>query len=185
MIGKTTRLSWIRRAALFSLHQKSASRSCKFYRGLFAGDLSSAARRRITRGGGKVILMSNGQEATLGDDAYRHILRDNVITHDVEAERSCKVGERIATAANKSEYKWEFTVINDPEMVNAFAVPGVKSPSVPEFLARRVTKRVLPSFLATKWRMLWRVIQQSGCSARGLPSPAGFGYPWPRRSGSF
>jgi metalloendopeptidase OMA1, mitochondrial len=37
-----------------------------------------------------------------------------------------KVGERIAAAANKSDYKWEFTVINDPETVNAFAVPGGK-----------------------------------------------------------
>ena len=33
-----------------------------------------------------------------------------------EAERIVrKVGERIASAANKPAYKWEFTVINDPE----------------------------------------------------------------------
>jgi hypothetical protein len=35
----------------FFPRKKSASRSCKFYRGLFAGDLPSAARRRLTRGG--------------------------------------------------------------------------------------------------------------------------------------
>ena len=75
----------------------------------------------------QVILVSDGQEAALGDDAYRHILRDSVVTHDAEAERIVrKVGERIARAANKPEYKWEFTVINDPETVNAFAVPGGK-----------------------------------------------------------
>jgi Zn-dependent protease with chaperone function len=78
-------------------------------------------------GRSQVILVSEGQEASLGDDAYRHHLRDNVVTHDAEAERIVrKVGERIARAANKPEYKWEFTVINDPEMVNAFAVPGGK-----------------------------------------------------------
>jgi metalloendopeptidase OMA1, mitochondrial len=78
-------------------------------------------------GRSQVILVSEGQEASLGDDAYRHHLRDSVVTHDAEAERIVrKVGERIARAANKPEYKWEFTVINDPEMVNAFAVPGGK-----------------------------------------------------------
>jgi len=75
----------------------------------------------------QIIFVSDGQEAALGDDAYRHIMRDSVITHDAEAERIVrKVGERIAAAANKPEYKWEFTVINDPETVNAFAVPGGK-----------------------------------------------------------
>ena len=75
----------------------------------------------------QVILVSEGQEISLGDDAYKHALRDSVITHNPDAERIVrKVGERIAAVANKPEYKWEFTVINDPEMVNAFAVPGGK-----------------------------------------------------------
>jgi len=78
-------------------------------------------------GRSQVILVSEGQEASLGDDAYRHHLRDSVVTHDADAERIVrKVGERIARAANKPDYKWEFTVINDPETVNAFAVPGGK-----------------------------------------------------------
>jgi len=75
----------------------------------------------------QMIFVSDGQETALGQDAYRHILRDSVITRDAEAERIVrKVGERIAAAANKPEYTWEFTVINDPETVNAFAVPGGK-----------------------------------------------------------
>jgi predicted Zn-dependent protease len=78
-------------------------------------------------GRSQVILVSEGQEASLGDDAYRHVLRDSVVARSPEAERIVrKVGERIAAVANKPEYKWEFTVINDPEMVNAFAVPGGK-----------------------------------------------------------
>ena len=78
-------------------------------------------------GRSQVILVSEGQEASLGDDAYKHVLRDSVVTRNPEAERIVrKVGERIAAAANKPEYRWEFTVINDPEMVNAFAVPGGK-----------------------------------------------------------
>jgi predicted Zn-dependent protease len=50
-----------------------------------------------------------------------------VITRQPEAERIVrKVGERIARVADRPNYKWEFTVINDPEMVNAFALPGGK-----------------------------------------------------------
>ncbi len=63
----------------------------------------------------------------MGEEAYRHVLRDSVVSNHPEAVRIVrKVGERIAQAANKPEYRWEFRVINDPEMVNAFAVPGGK-----------------------------------------------------------
>ena len=63
----------------------------------------------------------------LGEDAYRHVLRDSVVLRDYEAERLVrKVGERLAAVAAKPAYHWDFTIINDPEMVNAFAVPGGK-----------------------------------------------------------
>jgi metalloendopeptidase OMA1, mitochondrial len=90
--------------------------------GLIAGCSSApyTGRRQL-------IVVSEGQEMALGDDAYRHVLRDSVVTRASDAERIVrKVGERIAAVANKPEYKWEFTVINDPETVNAFAVPGGK-----------------------------------------------------------
>ncbi len=93
------------------------------YVGLFVWSCSAAP----FTGRRQVILVSEGQETALGDDAYKHVLRDSVITRSPDAERIVrKVGERIAAAANKPDYKWEFTVINDPEMVNAFAVPGGK-----------------------------------------------------------
>jgi predicted Zn-dependent protease len=78
-------------------------------------------------GRNQFILVSEGQEVSLGDDAYRHTLRDSVVPHDVNAERIMRrVGEKIAAVANKPEYKWEFTIINDPETINAFALPGGK-----------------------------------------------------------
>lgn len=78
-------------------------------------------------GRSQLMLVSEGQELGLGEEAYRHTLRDSVLLRDYEAERIVrKVGERIARAANKPDYKWEFRVIDDPEMVNAFAVPGGK-----------------------------------------------------------
>ena len=49
------------------------------------------------------------------------------------AERQCgskrvgtSGGRKIAEAANKPEYQWEFAVIQDDKMVNAFALPGGK-----------------------------------------------------------
>lgn len=78
-------------------------------------------------GRSQLMLISEGQEVGIGEDAYHHILRDSVLSNHPEALRIVrKVGERIAQAANKPDYKWEFRVIDDPEMVNAFAVPGGK-----------------------------------------------------------
>jgi predicted Zn-dependent protease len=37
-----------------------------------------------------------------------------------------RVGTRIAAAANKPEYQWEFVVIQDDRSINAFALPGGK-----------------------------------------------------------
>src|SRR5574341_86893 len=78
-------------------------------------------------GRSQLMLVSEGQEASLGDEAYRYILRDSVVTRSPDAEHLVrKVGAKIAASANKPEYKWEFTVINDPDTVNAFALPGGK-----------------------------------------------------------
>ncbi len=73
------------------------------------------------------MLVSESQEVGLGEEAYRQTLRDSIVLHNSEAERLVrKVGEKIAQAANKPDYRWEFRIIDDPEMVNAFCVPGGK-----------------------------------------------------------
>src|SRR5712692_878269 len=78
-------------------------------------------------GRSQLMLVSEGDEIGSGEQAYRHILRDSVLSDNSEALRLVrKVRERIARAANKAEYKWDFRVINDPENVNAFCVPGGK-----------------------------------------------------------
>jgi metalloendopeptidase OMA1, mitochondrial len=75
----------------------------------------------------QLMLVSESDEVVSGQQAYRQILRDSVSSADAEALRIVRrVGERIAAAANKPDYRWEFRVINDPEMVNAFCVPGGK-----------------------------------------------------------
>ena len=78
-------------------------------------------------GRGQLMLVSESNEMESGEEAYRHIMRDSVLADNPDALRIVrKVGERIARAANKPEYRWEFRVINDPEDINAFCVPGGK-----------------------------------------------------------
>jgi metalloendopeptidase OMA1, mitochondrial len=78
-------------------------------------------------GRSQLMLVSESQEVSLGEEAYRYILRDSVVSDHAEANRLLrKVGQRIARAANKPDYRWEFRVLDDPEMINAFAVPGGK-----------------------------------------------------------
>ncbi len=75
----------------------------------------------------QLMLISENTEISQGGEAYKAILRQSVISHNPEAKRIVrKVGEKIARVANKPNYKWEFTVIDDPEMANAFVVPGGK-----------------------------------------------------------
>src|ERR1051325_6482158 len=72
----------------------------------------------------QLMLVGEGQEIATGQEAYKEVLRDSVTTDDPQALRLVRrVGERIAQAAQKPEYQWDFRVINDPEMVNAFCVP--------------------------------------------------------------
>jgi predicted Zn-dependent protease len=76
-------------------------------------------------GRSQVMLLSPAQEAQMGDEAYREILktartsRDPAVTAQVT-----RVGRRIAEATGQN-YQWEFTVIEDAQ-VNAFCLPGGK-----------------------------------------------------------
>jgi predicted Zn-dependent protease len=81
----------------------------------------------------QLMLVSESQEAALGEEAYRQILRGSSVlpegaaVKDSEANRIVRrVGERIARASNRPDYRWEFKIVNDPETVNAFCVPGGK-----------------------------------------------------------
>ncbi len=75
----------------------------------------------------QVMLVSETQEIGLGLELYREILRHSVLNHDVVANRIVRtVGERIARAAHKPNYFWEFVVIDDPDTVNAWTLPGGK-----------------------------------------------------------
>ena len=72
------------------------------------------------------LLISEGQEMQLGLQAAQDVMKKEKESHDeLQAERVKRIGRRIAVAANKPEYKWEFHLI-DKKDVNAFCLPGGK-----------------------------------------------------------
>ena len=77
-------------------------------------------------GRSQFIIASESQELQLGDQAYQETLKKNRLStrNDWQAQLR-RVGQRVAAAANKPDYKWEFTLIQGKE-VNAFALPGGK-----------------------------------------------------------
>lgn len=73
------------------------------------------------------IYISEEKEIAMGIGAYRELLRRAPISDDPELnELVNRVGKRIAAVANKPEYEWEFAIIRDDRMINAFALPGGK-----------------------------------------------------------
>ncbi|HSN05410.1 MAG TPA: M48 family metallopeptidase [Nitrospira sp.] len=75
----------------------------------------------------QLIFFSEEKEMEYGLQAYREVLRQARLSENADInELVQRVGQRIATAARKPEYQWEFAVIQDDKMVNAFALPGGK-----------------------------------------------------------
>jgi predicted Zn-dependent protease len=73
------------------------------------------------------IYFSEEKEMAMGLSAFREVLRQAPLSDNPEInEMVHRVGDRIAKAANKPEYQWEFAVIQDDRTINAFALPGGK-----------------------------------------------------------
>ena len=75
----------------------------------------------------QLLLISEAEETALGVKAYQDVLKKEKISKDKKTNDMVKrVGSRIAAAAKKPGYACEFTVIDAPKTVNAFALPGGK-----------------------------------------------------------
>jgi predicted Zn-dependent protease len=73
------------------------------------------------------IMVSPQEEGQMGLQAYQDVLKKEKVSTDPAATALVKrVGERIAQAANKPDYQWEFTLLDNPKTVNAFCLPGGK-----------------------------------------------------------
>src|SRR3989442_12539641 len=72
------------------------------------------------------LLFPEGQEVQMGATAYRDVLKKGKVSADPTLnDQVTRVGHRIAQATDRSDYQWEFKVIDDKQ-VNAFCLPGGK-----------------------------------------------------------
>jgi predicted Zn-dependent protease len=75
----------------------------------------------------QVLMVSPQQEQALGYQAFTDIRRHSRPAQDPALQARVRVvGERIAKAANRPDYHWEFVVFKDDKMANAFCLPGGK-----------------------------------------------------------
>ena len=77
-------------------------------------------------GRSQLIVIPEGTEVKMGLDSYQQILSKSKVSSDPRVvEQVTRVGRRIAAATERSDYQWEFKVIEDAQ-VNAFCLPGGK-----------------------------------------------------------
>jgi predicted Zn-dependent protease len=75
----------------------------------------------------QVLMVSPQQEQSLGYQAFADIRRQSKAAQDPALQaRVREVGERIARAASRPDFHWEFVVFQDDKMANAFCLPGGK-----------------------------------------------------------
>jgi len=74
----------------------------------------------------QLLLLPESQEQQMGLDAYRQVLKKAKLSTDpVAIEQVRRVGRRIAEATGRTDYQWEFNLIEDKQ-ANAFCLPGGK-----------------------------------------------------------
>jgi predicted Zn-dependent protease len=74
----------------------------------------------------QLLVTSVEKENEMGLTAYQEVLKSEPVTKNEKAtEMVRRVGQRIADAANRPDFKWEFNVI-ESETQNAFCLPGGK-----------------------------------------------------------
>ncbi|HLQ45209.1 MAG TPA: M48 family metallopeptidase, partial [Planctomycetaceae bacterium] len=74
----------------------------------------------------QLLLIPESQEKEMGVAAYQEVKqKNNLSTNAQHKEVVERVGQRLAAASGRTDYQWEFTVIDDKTQ-NAFCLPGGK-----------------------------------------------------------
>ena len=78
-------------------------------------------------GRSQLIMINPQQEMALGYQSAQQVLKTEKVSRDPQKNAMVqRIGKRIAAVTNKSEYTWEFFVIDNDEQANAFCLPGGK-----------------------------------------------------------
>jgi metalloendopeptidase OMA1, mitochondrial len=88
--------------------------------------LAAACASAPFTGRRQVLFTSEGSETNMGLQAFQQIKRKYKVSQDPETNALVtRVGQRVAAAAHRPDYHWEFVVFEDKE-ANAFCLPGGK-----------------------------------------------------------
>jgi len=72
-------------------------------------------------------MVSEQQEIKMGLTSFQEILgKEKLLQNTAVNTRVERIGRRIAAATGRSDYAWEFRVLDDDKTVNAFCLPGGK-----------------------------------------------------------
>jgi predicted Zn-dependent protease len=75
----------------------------------------------------QLMLVSPRQEVTLGNQAAEQVFREErVLRSGPQVREVQEIGRRIVAATGRRDFTWEFYVVDEPDTVNAFALPGGK-----------------------------------------------------------
>jgi predicted Zn-dependent protease len=147
----------------------------------------------------QLLLIPEGTELQMGLTSYHDILKKARVSHDRALnDQVRRVGTRIAEATERTDYRWEFTVIEDKQ-VNAFCLPrddaglaAVLGHEVAHAIARHGGERISQQLavqgglLATQAALARRDPATTQLIAAGLGAGATVGLllPWSRQQES-
>jgi predicted Zn-dependent protease len=94
---------------------------------IFAAIFLTGCQNVPLTGRSQLQMVSEQQEIRMGLTSFKDIIEKETLSDDpVSNERVQHIGQRIAAATGRSDYAWEFRVIEDDKQVNAFCLPGGK-----------------------------------------------------------
>ncbi len=89
--------------------------------------LTSACATAPYTGRRQLMMVPQASEISMGYQAFNDVKKKFRLSQDPQANMMLtRVGERIAAAAHRPDFRWEFAVFQDDKMANAFCLPGGK-----------------------------------------------------------
>lgn len=96
------------------------------YLTLIALLLSGCLGKTPVTGRSQVVFMSADEENAVGAKGYHEFLQTaKISTNKTQTERIQRIGNKIAKAAKRPDFNWEFNLVEDKQ-VNAWCMPGGK-----------------------------------------------------------
>ena len=94
---------------------------------IFLFGIIAACQTAPITGRSQLILISPQEEIELGLSSYKAILKNATLSSDLAVTQMVQeIGMKLVKASNQTDFEWEFNVIQDDKMINAFALPGGK-----------------------------------------------------------